>query len=497
MALKKTNHMPSEQKKTFRCNTCGKVQNIDQSVHIQMNYCVSCYNKEQIYRDVKKKMDNYIIALQNNHQYTKTRKQKLKDLTLLNEILLPSTIFELEDGEVLDRLHDAQRNAFKKGMSSLREKYHLRINEDAVTMDLVNKMASLWHYKRIPSPGKLNELSTYLEPFIEPVIQDKKSFFADLKQAVVIPAFTQLAEKLTSTQKFPQKVITERPILPPFTIIPVSPFLFTDKAIIQVVKAYRKKISKVSTQAEQFRFFLQRVGEFCQFQTAEDRLKDGIEQYVLEYGGTDLHKFSNRVMQQINQMEDAPLIPNIAKYIMDNYEYIFETWYTDILTFDRSRFMVSQAKTGSRTDFVVRLQYRFRSYEIKMIADALRNTTEILLKNKADQRIVKILKDDNLTSEEKNTQITSVKTKLEKDLQPDQLAQIRQQNANGAPMVARLLLLNTEKAFNLVLTEVIQYHYKRLRIDTTVQYITNVLESGAVENRGDLKAYYLIQSREW
>jgi len=190
--------------------------------------------------------------------------------------------------------------------------------------------------------------------------QDKKDFFTDLKQAVVIPAFAQIAEKSTLSQKSTQKVITKLPTLPPYTVLSVSPFLFTDKAILRIVKAYRKKIAKISSQPEQFRFFLQRVGEFCQFQPAEDRLKDGIEQYVLEYGGTDLYKFSNRVMQQINQMEEAPLIPNIAKYIMDNYEYVFETWYTDILAFDRSRFMVSQAKTGSRTDFIVRLQYRFR-----------------------------------------------------------------------------------------------------------------------------------------
>lgn len=80
---------------------------------------------------------------------------------------------------------------------------------------------------------------------------------------------------------------------------------------------------------------------------------------------------------------------------------------------------------------------------------------------------------------------------------PENLERIQIQNMNSAPMVARLLLLNAEKAFNLILNQIIRYHYRRLNISTPVQYITNVLESGAEEIRRDLKAFYFIHSREW
>ena len=239
------------------------------------------------------------------------------------------------------------------------------------------------------------------------------------------------------------------------------------------------------------------LGKNCQYQTIDDRLKFGIQQYAKEVSGDEIAVLTNRMIAEIDQAESSFLIPNIAKHIMDNHERLFETWYTSILPFDKSRFMSVQAKTGSRTDFVVRLQYHFRKYELKMIYDALWASAENLIHAKTEQKIAKIKKDSSMPADQKKKKIEKTLERLEKNLTADKLQQTREQNAKGSPMVARFLLLNAEKAFNMVLDKIIRYHYKRLNLTTPVSYITNVLESGAEEKKGELKAFYLIQSREW
>ncbi|MHA1521418.1 MAG: hypothetical protein ACTSRK_14635 [Promethearchaeota archaeon] len=461
----------------FICQGCLLKQNIDQTVHISENYCVRCYNKEQMHRESMKKFQFYRIYLEEQQLYTKIRKSKLKDLIRLNEILLPQTIFILEDGEIRTNLKEIQRDAIKKGLQELEKKYHLKVNEDAITYELTEKIKPIWQSKRIPSESAQNKLIDELEPFIDKKIESKKEFFKDFRKFVRIPYFTLIKGK--------------------YQIKYMRPFQFNEDYLLRTVKTYRKRIIKYTNQRHRFQYFVEQIAQICQFQTVDDGLKYAIEKYSMGIAKKDIEIFGDRMLAEINSVEDSPLIPNIAKYIMDNSEYIFETWYTKILPFDKSRFMASQAHTGSRTDFVVRLQYHFRSYELKMIADNLRDTTEMMIREKGKNKIAKLLADKGLTEEKRNLKIQRTQDRMEKNLQPEKLKQIQIQNVNGSPMVARFLLINAEKAFNIVLNKIIRFHYKRLRITTPVQYITNVLESGAEEIRKDLKAFYLIQSREW
>ncbi len=430
-----------------------------------------------MHRESMQKFEFYRIHLEKQQQYTKIRKKKLKDLIRLNEVLLPQTIFILEDGEIRVNLKEIQRDAIKKGLQELEKKYHLKVNEDAITYELTEKIKPIWQSKRIPSEKIQNQLIDELEPFIDKKIESKKDFFKDFRKNVRIPYFTLVKGK--------------------YQIKYMHPFQFNETYLLRTVKTYRNLILKYTNQRHRFQYFVEQIAQICQFQTVDDGLKYAIEKYALGISKKDIEIFGDRMLTEINQSEDSPLIPNIAKYIMDNSEYIFETWYTKILPFDKSRFMASQAHTGSRTDFVVRLQYHFRSYELKMIADNLRDTTEMMIREKGKNKIAKLLADKGLTEEKRNLKIQRTQDRMEKNLQPEKLKQIQIQNVNGFPMVARFLLLNAEKAFNIVLNKIIRFHYKRLRITTPVQYITNVLESGAEEIRKDLKAFYLIQSREW
>jgi hypothetical protein len=466
----------SQKPSFFTCRSCHKEQNLDQSVNIVEDYCVSCYNKEQIWQEVMEKFKAFKHYLKDHDKYTKIRRKKIKLLKILSEMLLPQSIFILEVGEVEDMLHDIQRSAFKRAILSLQDKYSFQINEKAITFELVQKLRPIFEYSRYSTERK-EVLSSHLTPFIDNPIHDLSSFFHDMTEKANSPAFTRSNGN--------------------YELIPVNPFQFNDSYLLKTVESYAKQIEKASSQPERFKHFVQFVGKDCQFQTIDDMLKQSIQRYAQSFFKSRIITFSERIMREINQTEQSHLIPNIAKYIMDNAAFVFETWYTKILPFDKSRIMISQAKTGSRTDFVVRLQYTFRSYEIRAIEQSLKDTIELLLRGKTDRKIKKISSKEDLSAEEKEKKIDREEERLRKNLLHENLEMQKQKAGASAPMVARFLLLNGEKAFNFILDEVIRYHYKRLKITTEVSYITNVLESGATEKRKNLKAHYLIQSREW
>jgi hypothetical protein len=386
-------------------------------------------------------------------------------------------VFQLENGEISDILHESQRNAFKLALSQLQDKYNFTVNEDAIGFELIEKLRPLWTYKRQPSVNRLEHHLSSLDPFIDNPITDKRAFFKDLKKLAVIPYFTKIKAG--------------------FRIKHMSPFIFNEKSLLLTLQSYRKRIEKAASQAEQFHHFLQFLGHDCQFQTLEDRLKGGIENYINTFRLEEKNRIAARMMKEINQSESAPLIPNIARYLRENQEQIFNWWFCSILPFDKSRFMVSQTKTGSRTDFIVRIQYTFRKFELRLLSNALVDSTELLIRAKTSDKIAKINKDSRLDLDKKKQKIAKVQERLQKNLLPANLVQTQEKNASGTPMVARFLLLNSEKAFNMVLNKIIRFHYKKLKITTSVTYITNVLESGAHEIRTNLKAFYLIHSREW
>jgi len=371
--------------------------------------------------------------------------------------------------------------AIKKGIEAIELKFKLDINNiHAINSGLIENLIPLWNYKRNLPKDKLNLFKKALNPIIDisNLSKDKLILlYLEFKKTSTVSYFT------SSNKAY---LIKYQPL-----------FKYKKKYLLQTVKTYKPQIEKAASQPIQFKYFVNFVGKDCQFQTLNDKLKKSIQNYILGLAKQDVDLISKRMINDINQAEQSDLIPNIAKYIMDNSEFIFTNWYTRILPFDKSRFMVSQAKTGSRTDFVVRLQYHFRSYELKMIENSLKESTETLLKAKAQQKINKFRKNEQLSKEKRELKILKTRNQLEEGLKPENLKKTQIENANGAPMVARFLLLNSEKAFNLVLNKIIQYHYRRLKIKTPVQYITNVLESGAVEKNRELKAYYMIQSREW
>ncbi len=460
----------------FICSSCHKEQNLDQSIHINRSYCVRCYNKEQIWLEIMSYFKAFQYHLQEKGLYTKIRKQKIQMLKEFSEMLLPLTLFDQSIGEIEDSYKDLKRTALRKAILSLQEDFGFHVNENAITHELVEKLSPIFEIKKV-TKSQILKFMQNMDPFIDNPIQKPSKFITELRRRAKTPSFTRKKQK--------------------FEVILKNPFKFKEPYLIRTVKAYVKEIKRASSQRERFFRYVRYLGKVCQFQTLDDLLAKGTQKYVKDMYPGRFDQFNERIMREINQEEDSHLIPNIAKYIMDNHELVFESWFTKILPFDKSRFMVSGAKTGSRTDFIVRLQYTFRSYELKSIEDALRKTANLLLQEKSKRKILKIRENEKFSQDEKELKIAKERKRLQTKLEPKKLQEFQDNTASSYQMVARYLLINGEKAFNMILDNVIQYHYKRLKITTPVKYITNVLESGANEKRKNLKAFYLIQSREW
>ncbi len=476
----------NKKKNFFTCRCCGKSQNVDQSVHINENYCVTCYNKEQIYRRFLQKLKMYKLLLKEQGKNTKNRRKRIRIFKKINEILLPQTTLSLELEQIDELLVERKRDVFKEAIQKLSKDYKIEdYRLEKITGEWIRRLKDIWFYKSLRLTDQVDKFIELINPVMEisEFSKDKlNQLFSDLKKTVKLPYFTYIKSRNA------------------FEVKQTKPFFdYKDSYIKGIIKTYRRRLLKKTTQIKRFEYFVRYIAEECQFQTTHDALKLAIEKYVRETHQQEVDKIHKRMHEDINMMEDTELIPNIAKYIMDNHEYIFSRWYCNVLPFDKERFTASDARTGSRTDFVVKLRYKFENKELNYLAEMLEETTELLIKEKFKSKIERYKNKDGWSEERIKKRIVQIKEDYNNKLKPENLEKSRKKNADTAPMVARLLLLNSEKAFNIILNKIIKYHYKRLNIRSKVRYITNVLKSGAElkKSNHELDAFYLIQSREW
>ena len=150
----------------------------------------------------------------------------------------------------------------------------------------------------------------------------------------------------------------------------------------------------------------------------------------------------------------------------------------------------------SRTDFGLRIAYCYNRFELDLIQKALIKSAEELIKSKSQDQIANIEKDENLSETEQQTKIDQIISRLETNLSPENVKKRQDEQAKTDKMTAQYLVLNTEKAFNMVLDDLIRFHYKRLEISSSVEYITNVSKAENEELDGDFDVKYSITSRE-
>jgi transcription elongation factor Elf1 len=470
------------QKTYFTCEICGINQNVDQTVHIRKKLCVSCYTKEQVYATVQEKIALYILQLKEQKNYTQKRRNKVELMTQLNSILVPVNFFQLNDADTANTIVDVKTKAIKAAFNLIKDLFQMPMEKpDEMNAEWVASFGKFLKYKKILPKDQRATFRQALKPVLNGDNLDNEKtmeYFKELKKVLYIPAIGR--KNGTSMMRH---------------------LLFgdlNDSAILKALPTYRKAILKASSQATQFKRFIRFVGQTCQFQTRDDKIRFAIEDYITQYcTGDEMNEFSRWFIQSVNDSETATLIPNISNFILQNYEHIFYTWYCKFLPFEKSRFLVDGAKAMSRTDFALHIIYQYSHSELKMIKQTLSDFTERVLKSKAQEQIDKIKKDEFIDENDKKDQIDQINTKLQQDLLPENLKKRQEEQMKLTTPSARFIVLNVEKAFNMILNKLIRYHYKRLKITTPVQYITNVSSGSFEEKKTSLTTSYWISSREW
>ena len=214
--------------------------------------------------------------------------------------------------------------------------------------------------------------------------------------------------------------------------------------LIKNWEQYLPRIQKINSHKSRFQHFIEFIAKESKFKTFKDLLRDTIIKYIKIYHGEEFKEYRDKVFAEIVAQEKSDILPNVAYYIYKNNERLFYHLFTDFLGFKRSHLTIDKPKAMSRTDFTIRITYVYDNIELKIIKD--------------------------------------------------KLAEIK---SSYSPLsVCKWLVLNSEKSFNVVLNYVMKYYYKKLKINSSVGFITNVSSTDSTETQKFISVTYKVSSRE-
>jgi hypothetical protein len=482
-ARKKTGSEPkanSPEKKSFVCQICERDQNIDQTIHIKRKICVTCFNKAQVYEKVEKKIAFFEQFLKKSGKFTTGKKKIISQLRIANSFLPSADILDVREEDLTPAITDLQRKAITLGLKEILSQYQLpEFKDDNITVDVLKSLRTAWKYKtKTPAAQMQNVINALGSIFPGTSINSDQipKILGDLRKTAKIEAF-QVVNGKSAIKKIPFEKLDPT-------------------ALTQAILKNRKLVLKTATPFAYFKEMVTFLAESCQFQTMDEILGQKFSEFVKQKKAPELERLKTWLLNNINLQENAPLLPNVANFVLENSYQIFYTWFTDILGFDKTRFAVFHPKAMSRTDFAVQLQYRYTKAELKLISDLVRDNITNMIQNKAALKIAKIQKDPSLDPEKKKQKIQSENDYLAKDLQPDRIQNILKRELDNVPQIARFLVLYAERAINMILTQIMEWHYKRLNWNVSVVYVSNISKSSAEKVKGEWVVNYWISSRE-
>ena len=145
-------------------------------------------------------------------------------------------------------------------------------------------------------------------------------------------------------------------------------------------------------------------------------------EYINSEQKSNYNWLKNFIFEGVGRIYEPGLLPNIALYFYNNYERIFSTLMTKIFPFDKERISFDFPTVNSRTDFGLKLHYRYNSQEVKFIEDVA--------------EIFKVKWDE--------------------------------------PHISRFLFINCIKTITGILDDVFKFYYKKLKIRSSVRSIVNI-----------------------
>jgi hypothetical protein len=211
------------------------------------------------------------------------------------------------------------------------------------------------------------------------------------------------------------------------------------------IQIHQSKINKANLVKYKFRRFLNIITQKSHFVVLKDALKNSLFDYIQAEALKDFNKLSSSIFKGVSEIYEKGLLPNIALYFYYNYDRIFSTLMTVIFPFDKERISFDFPTVNSRTDFGLKVFYRFNASEIISV-----------------QKAIKLY---NVSWDE--------------------------------PHVARFLFINCIKTITKILDELFTLYYRKLNISSPVQSIVNVQGSSQKSTKLYDEVTYYIALREW
>ncbi|MCP4763343.1 MAG: hypothetical protein GY870_16335 [archaeon] len=213
----------------------------------------------------------------------------------------------------------------------------------------------------------------------------------------------------------------------------------------KTLKAYQSRINDSNRKKIKFWRFIKIIGEESGFVVLKDRLKKSLFDFIDNEEVEEYEHLRKFIFEGISKIYEPGLMPNVALFFYNNYEHIFSTLMTQILPFDKERIAFDFPKVNSRTDFGLKLHYRYNSLEVNYIQDII--------------------------------DINGVKW--------------------DRTHVSRFLFINSIKTITRILDDVFQYYYRKHKIRSPVQSIVNISGSAQKSTKRSDEVTFWVAMREW
>jgi hypothetical protein len=209
-------------------------------------------------------------------------------------------------------------------------------------------------------------------------------------------------------------------------------------------KKYRTRIQKFNDHKLKFAHFIQFVGDKSEFKTLKDMMVNAIVEYINTYYKPECDSLKNMMFKQIDEQEPNAVYPNVAKYLYENYEKIYYRFFSEYLPFDKSNLTIDSPKAISRTDVAVKITYVFDNKDLTVIRKELK----------------------------------------------------RKNSTYKLSSVCGWVLICSIKAFNTIITDILNMFHKKMKIPTAVTYATNIADFKIKETQKFVEVMYRITCRD-
>jgi hypothetical protein len=223
---------------------------------------------------------------------------------------------------------------------------------------------------------------------------------------------------------------------------------FNLEKMAKTLVTYKTKINDANKNKSKFYRFIHIIGKESQFKVLKDMLRTSLYNFIDNDNPEIYKKLRNFIIDGVAEIWEPGLMPNVSLFLHNNYEYIFSTIMTELFPFNKERISFDFPTVNSRTDFGLKLFYRYNHVELNTIDKAI-------------------------------AQHCDPKKKMT--------------NKN----VAKFLFINSIKTITRILDDIFVLYYKKLKIDSTVKSIVNIGKSSQTSTKRYNEVVFWINMREW